>query len=261
MRSNITIFATPKHFVDHIGIIQYNAIKSWTLLKPRPEIILFGYEKGVSEIALELGVKHITNVSRNELGTPLIQSIFYNANLFAKNNILVYINSDIILLNGFVETVKKIDSYFSKYIIIGQRWDIDIKTFIDFSDYFWEEKLRNYTLSTGNLHEPTGIDYFAFNKKNNLWINFSEYAVGRILWDNMSIYRAIQHKIPIINATNSIFAIHQNHDYSHLRDKKDIERKGFESDKSIILSGGFKNAKTIDDSTYQIYNNSLIKRL
>lgn len=258
MCDNITIFSTPKHFKDEIGIIQYNAIKSWTLLNPKPEILLFGDESGISDISKELGLRHITHVERNMLGTPLIQSIFHNANQFAQNNILVYINSDIILLNDFVQTVIKIHNSLTKYIIIGQRWDVNINSFIDFNDCFWEEKLKRFTLLTGKLHEPTGIDYFVFNKKIDLWLSFPHYAVGRILWDNMSIYYALQKKIPVIDATYSIFAIHQNHGYTHLKDLNDIDRKGFESDISIKLSGGFNNAKTIVDSTHRFINNSII---
>jgi hypothetical protein len=68
----LTIFACPKPFTDpHIAIIQRNAITSWTLLRPRPEIILFGDEPGVTEICKELGLRHVGEVERNEYGTPL----------------------------------------------------------------------------------------------------------------------------------------------------------------------------------------------
>ena len=41
----ITIFSTPKPFRGHIGVIQRNALKSWTLLHPDVEMILFGDER------------------------------------------------------------------------------------------------------------------------------------------------------------------------------------------------------------------------
>src|SRR6266853_4649960 len=46
----LTIFASAKPFHGHTGVIQRNAIASWTRLRPRPEIILFGNEPGVAEI-------------------------------------------------------------------------------------------------------------------------------------------------------------------------------------------------------------------
>ena len=51
-----TIFTIPKPFQGHIGTIQRNAIQSWTLLHPRPEIILFGSEAGTAQVAAELRV-------------------------------------------------------------------------------------------------------------------------------------------------------------------------------------------------------------
>ena len=56
-RPLLTIFATPKRFQGHIGVIQRNAIASWTHLKPKPEIILFGTDEGTAEIARGFGVK------------------------------------------------------------------------------------------------------------------------------------------------------------------------------------------------------------
>ncbi|MFZ0637415.1 MAG: hypothetical protein WAM08_17985, partial [Candidatus Acidiferrales bacterium] len=65
----LTLFAMPKPFEGHIGIIQRNAITSWTRLTPQPEIILFGDEAGVAEIAGELGLRHVAHVKRNEKNT------------------------------------------------------------------------------------------------------------------------------------------------------------------------------------------------
>ena len=54
----LTIFSTPKPFVGHIGIIQRNAIKSWTLLHPDVEVILFGDDEGAAQACQDLGIRH-----------------------------------------------------------------------------------------------------------------------------------------------------------------------------------------------------------
>ena len=41
----LTLFAVPKPFRDHTAMIQRNAITSWTLLRPHPQIILFGRKR------------------------------------------------------------------------------------------------------------------------------------------------------------------------------------------------------------------------
>src|SRR5512145_940722 len=101
----ITLFSAPKPFTDpHIAVIQRNAITSWTLL-PDVEVILLGEETGLAEAAKELGVKHVPNVARNESGTPLISSMFQLARENSNSDLLCIINTDMILMPDFFETV------------------------------------------------------------------------------------------------------------------------------------------------------------
>jgi hypothetical protein len=51
----ITIFSKAKAFTGHTGVIQRNALKSWTKVAPGAEVILFGDEEGAAETARELG--------------------------------------------------------------------------------------------------------------------------------------------------------------------------------------------------------------
>jgi len=75
----LTIFSVPKPFHGRIGVIQTNAIRSWVLLRPACEVILFGNEEGTAEIASRFGIRHIPDVERNEYGTPLVSSVFSTA--------------------------------------------------------------------------------------------------------------------------------------------------------------------------------------
>ena len=75
----LTIFGIPKPFEGHFGVIQRNAIQSWTRLSPRCQVLLFGDETGTAEMAAEVGAQHIPKVERNEFGTPLLQDLFRQA--------------------------------------------------------------------------------------------------------------------------------------------------------------------------------------
>src|SRR5207244_10609033 len=101
----LTIFSTLKPFKGHIGIIQRNAIASWALLHPRPEIILFGNEEGTAEAAMDIGALHVSQVARNEFGTPLLNDLFQKAEQLASHQTLCYVNADILLLDDFSEAV------------------------------------------------------------------------------------------------------------------------------------------------------------
>src|SRR5438105_13578768 len=93
----LTIFAIPKDFKGQFEAIQLNAIQSWTLLEPRPEIILFGDDEGTAEVAARFGLRHVSSVERNEYGTPRVDRLFLAAQKVAANDLRSYIKPHIIL--------------------------------------------------------------------------------------------------------------------------------------------------------------------
>lgn len=207
----LTIFTIPKPFRGHIATIQRNAARSWALLRPQPEIIIFGDEEGTAEIARDLGLRHVPDVACNEYGTPLLSDVFSKAQGMASNELLCYVNADIILMGDFASAVQRIP--FSPFLMAGQRWDIDIEQDWDYSPG-WENRLREYVEQRGRLHPPQAIDYFAFPR--NLELELPPFAVGRIGWDNWLIAHMRKRRIAVVDATEMIMAVHQNHDYSHI---------------------------------------------
>ena len=243
----ITIFSIPKPFRDNINIIQMNAIQSWLKLFPKCEIILFGDEEGLAEVAKEFNLLHIPKIGKNEFGTPLLNSVFNQAQKIAKNDLLVYINCDIILMSDFIPAIQKIKR--SMFLMSGRRWDLDVKEEIDFNQD-WEEKLRKDIKKKGRLRGFSGIDYFVFPR--NFSFNLPSFAVGRPGWDNWVIYRVRSLKIPMIDATQMITAVHQNHPLVyHSKDK--------ESQRNYKLAGGFSHMLTLRDADWILTPHGLTK--
>lgn len=234
----LTIFTTPKPFRGHNGIIQTNAIQSWLLLQPKPEVILLGNDEGTAEVASRLGTRHVADVECNEYGTPLISSIFSIAQDIAKYPLMCYINADIILLSDFLRAIRQVKR--QSYLIIGQRWDVDLSEPVDFDKPDWEAYLQDRITKEGKLHPPGGMDYFVFPR--GLYGNIPPFAVGRPGWDNGMVYQARSLRIPVIDATKAITAIHQNHDYSHHPQGADGIWKGPERKRNIELMGGIDHS-------------------
>ena len=254
----LTIFTSPKVFKEnHVSIIQKNAIKSWTKIQPKCEIILFGDDEGVAEAADELGVKHIPGIKKNEQGTPILNSAISIAAKEAKSQILLYVNSDIILLNDIISAIGKIKE--KSFLISGQRWDIDIKEEIDFNNSDWEVKLIEKIKKTGKLHGLAGMDYFVFPRQLPNMIKMPDFAVGRAGWDNWLIYRTRFLKIPMIDATSEITVIHQNHDYSHSFYGRKKQVGGPEVKKTLILAGGLSKMCTLRDADFILTKNGIEK--
>src|SRR5690348_10149478 len=131
MISPLTLLAVPKPFHGHFGVIQRNAIASWTMLQPRPEIILFGAEEGAARCAADFGLVHIPDVARNEHGTPLLPDIFAKGERRSTYGTLAYVNADIILPAAFTTGVEKAQHAFQNFLAVGRRTNLNIREPID----------------------------------------------------------------------------------------------------------------------------------
>lgn len=251
----LSIFTIPKPFHGHNRIIQRNAIKSWLQLTPTCEIILFGDDDGVAETAHELGVKHIPAVEKNEFGTPLLSSAFSIAQKIAQYDLLMYANADVIFFQNLIEAIRRIDKPF--FLLCGRRWDLDVTEEIDFEDSEWTGKLNERVKKQGKLHGLSGMDYFIFPR--NL-VNMPPFAVGRPGWDTWLIYDMRRQKIPVINATEAIRVVHQNHDYSHSKFGGKKRVGGPEWEENIRIAGGLTNMLTLRDADWILDENGELKR-
>lgn len=247
--SLITLFSAPKPFTNpHIAMIQRNAIKSWALL-PDVEILLLGEEMGLAEAAGELGVKHIQTVERNTNGTPLVPSMFQLARANSHSDLLCIINADMILLPDFLEAARRSRSMRDKFVLLSQRWDLDVTQPIEFTDG-WQDRLSSMVRRRGSLHRPAGSDFFLF--PHSCYIHIPDFTIGRAGWDNWMIYKARREKWTVIDCTSSVMIIHQNHDYSHLPGGKPHYEHP-DTNENIRLAGGEANIRyTILDATHRL---------
>ncbi len=208
----ITFFACPKPFEEHIDTIQRNAIRSWTLLTPKPEIILLGIDKGVAEICTEFGLIHIPGIDRNEYGTPLVSSVFQIGQTRASQPVVCYINSDIMLTNDFVRAIEGIAAKMPRFLVLGQRTDIDINETWNFESAGWEADLKRLLTQKGTLHSPNGIDFFCFPR--GMYKDIPPFVIGRLKWDNWLVWRARSQGYPIVDVTEAVPMAHQIHGYA-----------------------------------------------
>jgi hypothetical protein len=252
----ITLFSAPKPFTDsHIAMIQRNAIRSWTLL-PDVEVILLGEEEGLAQAAKELGIKHLPDVEHNESGTPLISSMFQMARENSQSELLCIVNTDMILVSDFVEAAKQAVKLKDKFILLSQRWDLDVAQPIEFTEG-WQDRLSSIVRRQGSLHRPAGSDYFLFPR--SCYTKLPPFAIGRAGWDNWMIYKARKEKWSVIDCTASMMIVHQNHDYSHLPDGQ-AHHALPETDENIRLAGGQAAIRyTIVDSTHCLIGGKLAR--
>jgi hypothetical protein len=244
----LTFFTTAKPFRGHSGIIQRNALKSWTLLRPDVEVILFGAEEGAAEIAEELGLRHEPRVERNEFGTKQLDTMFHRALAIARRPLLCYINCDIILMPDFCAAVQRVCETHAHFLIVGRRWDVEIRESLNFESTDWEARLRSRVLREGRRRGPEWIDYFVY-PRGLYETKLPPFVVGRVFWDNWLVWKALDSKHAVVDASAAILAVHQNHDYGYHPQGKSGVFHGVEAGRNYELAGGWKHLRTIADAS------------
>lgn len=258
----LTIFSIPKAFKGHIGVIQRNAIKSWTLLQlknqSRPEVILFGRDEGTAELARELGVQHIPDIATNEFGTPLLDDLFRKAEAAARFKTLCYVNADIILLSDFLHSVDLVQKQLPKSLLVSKRINLDVPEQLAF-DPGWEEAIKHRAVATGADEHYSGIDVFAFPK--GMYPAVPDFAIGRLWFDHWLIKAVRLQNLPVIDASWISPLFHQRHDYNHVPGGADQVWRGKEAERNFQLYGGVQHAYTLLDVTHEFTRSGSIRKV
>ena len=254
----LTLFSIPKAFRGHIGVIQRNAIKSWTLLQPRPEIVLFGKDEGTAEVARELGIQHILDVATNEFGTPLLDDLFRKAEAAAHFATLCYINADIILQSSFLRAVDLVQKQLPKSLLVSKRINLAITEPLAF-DPGWEGAIKHHAHVSGADEHYSGIDVFVFPK--GMYPSVPDFAIGRLWFDHWLIKAVRLQDLPVIDASRISPLLHQNHDYNHVPGGAEQVWRGKEAERNFQLYGSVRHAYTLLDVTHELTRSGSIRKV
>jgi hypothetical protein len=251
----LTLFSAPKPFRGHIKVIQENALQSWVRLAPPCEIILFGDEEGIAETAVYFGARHVPDIARNEYGTPLLDDLFLKAKKKANGEIMCYINADIILMSDFMKAVEVARKGGNPFLMVGRRWDFDVEVPLDFSRPEWEKHFRHSVYQAGQSMPANMIDYFVFLR--GFYTDLLPFAIGRTTYDNWLLWKARSMGASIIDASERVMAVHQNHDYSHHTGGKNGLYSGVEAQRNRQLKGGWHHFFTLDDASHHLTSSGI----
>jgi hypothetical protein len=245
----LTLFSTAKPFVGHIGTIQRNAIRSWQRLHADVEVILFGDDKGTAEVCQELDLVHVKEVAKNRFGTNYVASIFDRAQEIARHDLLCYANCDIVLMEDFRGAVEFVSQAREQFLAAGRRWDLNLRYLLDFGLPGWEVEVRQLAREANRQRPVQFIDYFVF-KKGLYYHKIPELAIGRAGWDNWMIWFASSTGVPVVDVSESVCAVHQNHDYSHHPGGEKGIYEGEEAQWNYSLLDGSRKFGTLENAEY-----------
>ena len=254
----LTLFAIPKAFRGHVGVIQRNAIGSWARLGRDSHVMLFGADEGTAEVARAAGVEHEPEVARNEFGTPLVSALFRRARERTRHDVLCYVNSDVILLDDFSAAVDKVRRLDRPFLMVGRCWNLDLPTPVVFDASGWQAQLVRAVSRRGVRRGKWFIDYFVFSR--DLYEALPPFAVGRAAFDNWLVWKACEVGAAVVDVTAVVTAVHQNHDYSHVSGGRAWSYLGPEARRNHELAGGIARLYHIGDATHRLTAQGLRRR-
>jgi hypothetical protein len=229
-------------------LIQRNALNSWKRLHTDVEVILFGDDTGAAEVARELGLRHEPQVERNRFGSKRIDSMFARAQEIARHEVLCFCNCDIILLPEFCMALERVRAGHVRFLMVGRRWDTDIREAVDFGDANWGARMAELAHARGVQQAGWSVDYFAFRR--GLYAEMPAMVIGRVWWDHWLVRKAREEGAAVVDASEVVTAIHQNHDYGY----HPAGARGVWTDEqareNYRLAGGRWHLLTIDDATH-----------
>ncbi len=217
-------------------------------LQPEAEIVLFGSDEGTAEAAREFGLRHEPDVERNEYGTYLVNSVFAKAQAMARHEVVCYVNCDIILLGDFCRAVERVKASRPEFLMVGQRTDVEMRNPWPFEHASWGKDLREFAGRHGKRRPQNWIDYFVFSR-GLYGSDLPPFAIGRTCWDDWLVWRILAEKKPVIDASPTVLALHQNHDYNHHPQGEAGVWKGVEAGRNHRLAGGWGHLRSIAHAT------------
>lgn len=255
--TSITFVAVPKPFEGEFEIIQHNAINSWLNLSVNKEVLLL-CDNEFESYEFNGNVKYIRELKYTKHGKPDLSSAFSLAKKYSSYENVVYINSDIMLLDDFSRSLTSVSKTIkANWAVIGRRFDANLERKIDFSDIHWWDKV--YELKNrSKLHSEDGIDYFIF-KRDFLDNHIPDFSIGGTVWDQWVVYKFLNLGYFLIDATDSITAIHQNHNYQSNMTFSDIMHSDMAKE-NMMLAGGRTFLRNISDCSIILSNNKFLDK-
>ena len=242
----ISFLASPKPFIGIAREHQYRAIRSWLSSGKDVEVILYGDSAGIVEAGIELGVQVVQQIDCAPSGIPYFSSIVEHAAEHGKYDLQVYLNCDI-LISGIVQALVRME--FPQFLLIGQRIDLGESLFIDVCLPDWQSALCKIAKDGyATLYQPCGIDYFGFRR--GLWKELPPVVIGRAGYDNALLAYCFRNRVPIVDATCSVVALHQYHGYGHVSGGQKAVWEGVDARNNIRYAGGRRILPMISDADY-----------
>ena len=216
IKSNgIVIFTSPKPCTDQTEAVQIAAFRSWRRAFPNATILLFGDVASWNEEIESLVMEDAGPLVKGMAGGELIRGMFQDASKRGVGQLLLYLNSDILLDDSAADVVEKIQDRPGPWLGSARRWclpkwsDVAPASELEWSIFFSRAE------KSGRWGEACALDIFLFCGLS--FERMPSFFIGHRGWDNWMIYHARSQNISVIDISAAMRVIHCDHDYSYAK--------------------------------------------
>lgn len=208
----MTLFTTFRPLKSKFSI-HLNVIRNWALFVPHVIPVLFN--TSTDPELIQIALKHkwtILPVPRvNPNGLPYFKDMFIAARNSTHSTFYGYCNGDILFSSGLHKTLTRLQTVralFNQTLIIGRRSNFNFSD-VKQEAIFHFDRVESTYLDNSQLFTPDAEDYFFIDAANFPWNSLKDIVIGRPAYDNYIVAEAIRLNVTVIDATQTIPALHQ----------------------------------------------------
>jgi hypothetical protein len=242
----LTLFTHPKPFLGTSATLQRNALRTWTALPGTVDVLVFGDEEGVQETAVELGCRALGPVASAENGAPRVDDLFSRAQAAASGPHVCFVNGDILLPPSLTAALDGVWAQLPTAVCLGRCRNLLVERELP----GWTEELEQEARTRSTPRPPGGIDYLAFAR--GTFEAMPPFALGRAGVDNWLVWDARRRGLPVVDLSEVVLAVHQDHEYGHLAGGRIAAYEGPDAQRNLALAGGELHLFNIDDATHRL---------
>ena len=194
--------------------VQYNflSLTQFQMLRENTNFVIYTNSRDMSKYI----EKYYPNVilkrepKTRDFSVSMLKHLFLDTMRNIHTPFYMYTNGDILYNRNLIQTVRQINLLVenrlirNKLLIIGRRLNHKITRYVN------REKDIESMAKLSRIFIKEAQDYFIVTRNAINWVTFPEYLVGRSGYDNAIVDFAFRNEIELIDATNTITAVHQS---------------------------------------------------
>jgi hypothetical protein len=122
---------------------------------------------------------------------------------------------------------------------------------LDFSNPQWADQIRDRALAANQRRDEWWSDYFLFSR-DLYYKKIPDFVIGRIGWDSWLTWWPKHSGAALVDASEVVCAIHQNHDYGYHPQGKQGVWSDELSRQNFKLAGGYWHMRSIESAAYRL---------